>query len=143
MTCHSCRIECKRNGRDRKGAQRFQCRQCFKTFLGPQTKPLDGMYIPIEKAEMVLSLLLEGNSVSSVERVTGVHHGTILKLLVLVGEKCERIMATKIAQQAWSKRCGAVTLPQRALMCLHKNLCPLRTRSARYRVSSVPHTWRG
>jgi len=27
-----------------------------------------------------------------VERVTGVHHGTILKLLVLAGERCEKIM---------------------------------------------------
>ncbi len=96
MTCHSCRIECKRKGRDRKGTQRFQCRQCSKTFLEPQDKPLDGMYLPVEKAEIVLSLLLEGNSVSSVERVTGIHHGTILKLLVLAGEKCERIMADKI-----------------------------------------------
>ena len=54
------------------------------------------MYLPVEKAEMVLSLLLEGNSVSSIERVTGVHHTTILKLLLLAGEKCERIMAEKI-----------------------------------------------
>jgi transposase-like protein len=54
------------------------------------------MYLPVEKAEMVLRLLLEGNSVSSVERLTNVHHKTILKLLVLAGEKCERIMATKI-----------------------------------------------
>src|SRR5438034_9329131 len=45
---------------------------------------------------MVLKLLLEGNSVSSVERLTEVHHTTILKLLVLAGEKCERIMATKV-----------------------------------------------
>jgi IS1 family transposase len=45
---------------------------------------------------MVLKLLLEGNSVSSVERITDVHHSTILKLLLLAGEKCERIMATKI-----------------------------------------------
>jgi len=69
------------------------------------------MYLPMEKAEMVLSLLLEGNSVSSIERVTGVHHGTILKLLVLVGEKCKRIMADKIrniqvrdveADEVWS-----------------------------------------
>jgi transposase-like protein/IS1 family transposase len=111
VTCHSCRIECKRHGRDRKGSQRFKCRQCSKTFLEPQEKPLDGMYLPIEKAEMVLSLLLEGNSVSSVERITGIHHSTILKLLVLVGEKCERIMAQKIvnvqvrdveADEVWS-----------------------------------------
>jgi IS1 family transposase len=57
---------------------------------------LDGMYLPIEKAEMVLRMLLEGNSVSSVVRLTDVHQKTILKLLVLAGEKCERIMARKI-----------------------------------------------
>jgi hypothetical protein len=54
------------------------------------------MYLPVEKAEMVLRLLLEGNSVSSVERVTDVHHTTILKLLVLAGKKCERILANEI-----------------------------------------------
>lgn len=96
MTCHSCRIECKRKGRDRKGTQRYQCRQCSKTFLEPRADHLDGMYLPIEKAEMVLALLLEGNSISSVERITDVHHTTILKLLALAGEKCERIMADKI-----------------------------------------------
>ncbi len=96
MTCHNCRTECKRKGRDRKGSQRYQCRQCSKWFQEPREDHLDGMYLPIEKAEMVLKLLLEGNSVSSVERVTEVHHATILKLLVLAGEKCERIMAEKI-----------------------------------------------
>jgi IS1 family transposase/transposase-like protein len=96
MTCHNCHTDCKRDGRDRKGNQRYQCRQCSKVFLEPREDHLDGMYLPIEKAETVLKLLLEGNSVSSVERVTDVHHTTILKLLVLAGEKCERIMAEKI-----------------------------------------------
>ena len=100
MTCHNCRIECKRKGRDRKGHQRYQCRQCSKTFLEPRETPLEGMYLPIEKAEMILRLLLEGNSVSSVERSTEVHHTTILKLLVLAGEKCERIMGDKIRNVA-------------------------------------------
>ena len=86
----------KKHGKDRKGIQRYRCRQCSKTFLEPREKPLEGMYLPLDKAEMVLKLLLEGNSVSSVERVTGIHHSTILKLLVLAGEKCERIMADKI-----------------------------------------------
>jgi IS1 family transposase len=54
------------------------------------------MYTSIDQAEMVLKLLLEGNSVSSVERVTGVHHTTILKLLVMAGEKCEHVMAEKV-----------------------------------------------
>jgi transposase-like protein/IS1 family transposase len=96
VTCHSCRIECKRKGRDRKGVQRFQCRQCSKTFLEPQEKPLDGMYLPVEKAEAVLKLLLEGTSIATAERLTGVHHTTILKLLVLAGEKCERLSAERI-----------------------------------------------
>ena len=96
MTCHNCRTECKRKGYDRKGNQRYQCRQCSKTFMEPREDNLDGMTIGIDRAEMILKLLLEGNSVSSVERVAGIHHTTILKLLVLVGEKCERIMAEKV-----------------------------------------------
>jgi transposase-like protein/IS1 family transposase len=96
VTCHNCKTDCKRHGRDRKGNQRFKCRQCSKTFQVPRPKPLEGMYTDLDAAETVLKLLLEGNSVSSVERLTNVHHGTILKLLVLAGEKCERIMAEKI-----------------------------------------------
>jgi len=96
MTCHNCRSECRKYGKHRNGLTRYQCRHCRKTFTEPHTDTLDGMYLPMEKAEMVLRLLLEGNSVSSVERATEVHHTTILKLLLLVGQKCERIMATKV-----------------------------------------------
>jgi transposase-like protein/IS1 family transposase len=96
VTCHNCRSECKRKGYDRKRNQRYQCLQCKKTFLEPREKPLDGMYLPVDKASIILNMLLEGNSVASVSRMTGVHTGTILRLLVKAGEKCERIMATKI-----------------------------------------------
>lgn len=96
MTCQACQIECKRHGRDRKGNQRYQCPQCSKTFLAAQEKPLGTMSLPFEQAEMVLRMLLEGNSVSSVVRLTGVHQKTILKLLIMAGEKCEKIMAQKI-----------------------------------------------
>jgi transposase-like protein/IS1 family transposase len=96
VTCHNCRTECRKFGKHRNGLRRYQCKQCHKTFTEPRQKPLEGMYTDLAAAEMVLRLLLEGNSVSTIERVTGVHHGTILKLLVLAGEKCERIMAAKI-----------------------------------------------
>src|ERR1035438_9589437 len=95
MTCHNCRTECRKFGK-RKNRQRYQCSQCRKVFTDARDNTLDGMYLPIEKAEMVLRLLLEGNSVSSVVRLTEVHQKTILKLLALAGEKCERIMAEKI-----------------------------------------------
>jgi transposase-like protein/IS1 family transposase len=95
MTCHNCRTECRKFGK-RQNRQRYQCNQCRKVFTDARDTTLDGMYLPVEKAEMVLRLLLEGNSVSSVERATDVHHTTILKLLVLAGEHCERIMAEKV-----------------------------------------------
>jgi len=49
------------------------------------------MCTPMDKAVRVLELLTEGMSVSAVERVTGVHHTTILSLLVQVGERYERV----------------------------------------------------
>jgi len=95
VTCHNCRTECRKFGK-RGNRQRYQCTQCSKVFTDARDQTLDGMYLPVEKAELILRLLLEGNSISTVERITEVHHTTILKLLVLAGERSERVMATKI-----------------------------------------------
>jgi IS1 family transposase len=54
------------------------------------------MRLPLDQAVNVLQLLLEGMSIRSVERVTGVHRDTILRLLALAGERCERLMEEKI-----------------------------------------------
>jgi len=97
MTCHSCNIVCKRFGKHRNGLQRFRCRQCHKTFTEDHETPLDTMRLPLDKAESILKLLVEGMSVRSVERVTGVHRDTILRLLVLAGERCQQMMERKIA----------------------------------------------
>jgi transposase-like protein/IS1 family transposase len=91
MTCHNCRSECRKFGK-RKNRQRYQCHQCRKVFTDARDTTLDGMYLPMDKAELILKMLVEGSSVSTIERITGVHHGTILKLLVLAGERCEKIM---------------------------------------------------
>ena len=96
MTCHNCRTARKRFGKHRNGLQRFRCRQCSKTFTEPQEKPLDGRYLPSEKITMVIRLLLEGCSVRATARVTGVHHTTILSMLVQAGEKCEKLMGRLI-----------------------------------------------
>lgn len=54
------------------------------------------MILAEDKAISVLHHLVEGCSIRSTERITGVHRDTILKLLVLVGEKCERLMDERI-----------------------------------------------
>ena len=41
--------------------------------MEPREYHLDGIYVPMEKAEKVLRLLVEGSIVSMVEPVTGVH----------------------------------------------------------------------
>jgi hypothetical protein len=50
------------------------------------------MRIPYDKALLCLSLLVEGNSIRSIERITGVGKRAILSLLKLAGRKCECLL---------------------------------------------------
>lgn len=86
----------KRFGKRRNGLQRFRYKECGKTFTEDPENPLDPMTIPMDKAVLTLQLLIEGASVPSAERITGLHRDTILRLLVKAGEKCEKLMAREI-----------------------------------------------
>jgi transposase-like protein len=92
MVCHNCQRKAKRFGKDRKGVQRFRCNGCKKTFSELQDRPLGTMRLPMEKALQVLQLLVEGVSVRSAERITGIEKKTILSLLERVGERCEMLL---------------------------------------------------
>lgn len=96
MTCRSCRTTCKKFGKHRNGLQRYRCNECRRTFTEDHEQPLENMRLPMEKATAILQLLLEGMSVRSVERVTGVHRDTVLRLLVLAGDRCRRLLQQKI-----------------------------------------------
>jgi IS1 family transposase len=54
------------------------------------------MYISQEKAILATRLLLEGNSIRSTERITDLDRTTIARLLVLAGERCEKLLADTI-----------------------------------------------
>jgi IS1 family transposase len=45
-----------------------------------------------EKQEMAIAALVEGSSIRSVERMTGIHRDTIMRLMVRVGQNCEKIL---------------------------------------------------
>lgn len=49
-----------------------------------------------EKKLAVIASLLEGNSVRSTERMTGVHRDTICRLLVETGKRCAGILDSNI-----------------------------------------------
>src|SRR5436305_2594186 len=94
MECTACPSpsRTKKMGKDRKGNQRFRCLTCRKTFSERPERPLGAMHLPLDKALLCLHLLCEGNAVRSIERVVEVDKKTILKLLVQVGEGCERML---------------------------------------------------
>ena len=48
--------------------------------------------LSIDKQITAISALVEGNSIRSIERMTGVHRDTIMRLMVRVGNGCERLM---------------------------------------------------
>jgi transposase-like protein/IS1 family transposase len=96
MNCPDCDARCASFGKHRNGLRRFRCGDCGKTYTEPHAKPLGEMTVPMEKAILALKMPLEGASVRSVERTVDIHRDTILKLLILAGEKCERIMAKHI-----------------------------------------------
>lgn len=52
----------------------------------------------------VISALVEGNSVRSTERMTGVHRDTICRLLVEVGSRCQRLLD----EHMWNLPCKLV-----------------------------------
>ena len=47
---------------------------------------------PKEKQLQVLSALVEGNSIRSIERMFDIHRDTITRLLIRVGNNCQKIM---------------------------------------------------
>ncbi len=48
--------------------------------------------LKLEKQAMVISALVEGVSIRSIERMTGVHRDTIMRLMIRVGSACEGLM---------------------------------------------------
>ena len=97
MNCPKCNsLFTKKDGRDRKGDQRFKCTECGKRFSLPKDKLLGSMILDTDKALMCLNLLVEGNSVRATERITGVHRTTIFSLLETVGKKCIWLQETMV-----------------------------------------------
>jgi IS1 family transposase len=97
MIAPACRhTHVKRHGHDRNGNQRFRCVICGLTWIKERPKPLGEMRIDKVRAVLCLRLLLEGNSIRSVERITGVNQNTIMSLLEMVGHRAMLYWQTKM-----------------------------------------------
>jgi transposase-like protein/IS1 family transposase len=96
MLCPFCQLPTRRFGRNRNGSQRYRCDTCARTFTDEETRPADRRRLPFDRAVFCLRLLLEGTSIRSVERLTGVNRNTIMSTLVEAGECCQRFLEQTI-----------------------------------------------
>ena len=88
------------------------------------------MYVPADRAALAVQLLIEGNSIRSTERITKLDRNTIMRVLVLAGERCEKLLADRItrvkvrdveADEMW----GFVGMKEKAKGNLYKNVAAL------------------
>jgi len=98
MTCHNCRIEMVKAGFYGKNrVQRFKCQQCGKRWSMPQEKPFGAdVRLPREKVMRILHCLVEGCGIRSTARLCDVEKRTVLGILKLAGEACERLFRERI-----------------------------------------------
>lgn len=86
----------KRHGHDRQGNQRYRCLLCGLTWIEKRPKTLGEMKLAKDRAVLCLRLLLEGNSIRSVERITCVNRNTILSLLETIGRRALRFWGVRM-----------------------------------------------
>lgn len=85
-----------KHGKDRQGNQRYKCSVCGKTFVLAAPKPLGLTRTSMKDAALALSLLLEGMSIRSVQRLTGLCRQTLADLILKIGANCERFLERTI-----------------------------------------------
>jgi transposase-like protein/IS1 family transposase len=96
MRCGACNCKCQKFGKHRNGLSRFRCPRCKKTYTEEHSRLFGAMTVPEDKALLAIQLLLEGTSVRSAERISGIHRDTILRLLVVAGERCVELMESRM-----------------------------------------------
>jgi transposase-like protein/IS1 family transposase len=96
MNCATCENKMKKFGKNRNGSQRYRCNACNVTVTDVATRPVDKRRVPAEKMNLALRMLLEGNSIRAVERLTGIFRDTIINNMVVIGGKCKRFLERTI-----------------------------------------------
>jgi transposase-like protein/IS1 family transposase len=86
----------RKSGKDHLGNQRYVCLICGKRFIDRSNRPFGDLRIDHAKAVMVLRMMLEGCSIRTIERITTVNRNTIMAILLLIGERCQRFLKDRI-----------------------------------------------
>ncbi len=99
MTCRKCQHDnCKKFGYfGKRRIQRWRCTACNSTFCEPHDKlTRDTMVANPDAAARALHCLLEGCSIRSTERLTGLNRNTIMRLLLVAGDRSAKLMDARM-----------------------------------------------
>jgi transposase-like protein/IS1 family transposase len=99
MTCIRCQhTHCIRAGYfGKRRIQRWRCQSCKARFSEAHEKlTRDTFVFNPDIAERALRCLLEGCSIRSTERLTGLNRNTIMRLLIVAGERSAKLMDTRM-----------------------------------------------
>jgi transposase-like protein/IS1 family transposase len=99
MTCLRCQhtICVKAGSFGKRRIQRWKCTSCKNRFSEPHTKlTRDTFETRPEVAALVVKCLVEGCSIRSTERLTDVNRNTIMRLLLIAGERSARLMDARM-----------------------------------------------
>ncbi len=97
MTCIRCKHQtCKKFGHfGKRRIQRWRCNSCKATFCEPHERlTRDTMLSQPDAAMRAIQCLIEGCSIRSTERLTGLNRNTIMRLLIVAGERTAGKMET-------------------------------------------------
>lgn len=76
MHCIYCQGTCIKRGK-RKNSQRYQCKECGKSFLQEYTKPVIGQ----DKCDWVLKLQKENCSIGSISRLLNISKSSVKRII--------------------------------------------------------------
>src|SRR5438067_1305100 len=96
MVASNCPHEHRIKRGSRKGNQRWKCQDCGAMFTSNDERPLGDMRTPLDKAALVLNMLLEGMAIRAVSRITGIKSDTICALVLSVGQSCDRFLERSV-----------------------------------------------
>jgi transposase-like protein len=130
MTCLRCHHTAKKFGTyGKRRIQRYRCTACSLTFSEPHPASLLGpMRVDEASALKALECLIEGCSVRATERLTGIHRDTIMRLLALAGERCQKLLDSQMASPLTSRM--VMRRPARLGKAFSRNRANLKAASA-------------
>ena len=128
MNCRCCSGKCRKSGsyhNRNRVVQRFFCERCGKSFKEEQ--PLDGVRIDAKQAAQVVHMLVEGCGIRAISRLTNLRQATVMNILAVAGEHCERLSAHR---QSRHERCHDMSRRAHKPFCadFHAQIRPLHPR---------------